>query len=170
MTAIQQLVAKIAAILILGLGLYFWGHHNGAQSVQDAWTKANAQQAAKDLQVVHASDIVTQKTITQYMDRVQVVITAGATITKEVTRYVTPEMDRTYRVPYGYLRLLNAAASGQAVDSGTSGPVDDQAAPIALSATASLVSVNYANCRANAVQLSALQDWIRQQQASIEQK
>ena len=165
MTTLQLLLAKILGVVALGIGLFVWGHHVGAEGVQAAWTAANAKQAMADITRVKASDVVTQQVITQYVDRVQLVLTQGATITRTITHVITPEVDRKYLVPIGLVRVLDASASGQALDANATGRADDAATPVAMSQLAGVISDNYGACRANAVQLEQLQAWIRQQQA-----
>lgn len=104
------------------------------------------------------------KVITRYVDRVQYVREAGATIVKEVPIYVTPEADRACSVPVGFVRLHDAAAENRPL-AGPAGDPDAPAAGIALSTVASTVADNYTSCHAIREQLIGLQDAVRQRQA-----
>lgn len=99
------------------------------------------------------------KTVVEYVDRVQIVREAGATITREIPIYVTEKADATCVIPAGFVRLHDAAASGNPAGSPTADP-DAPAAGVTLSDIAGTVADNYTSCHATAAQLSALQDWI----------
>lgn len=89
----------------------------------------------------------------------QIVREAGATITREIPIYVTPKADAACAIPAGFVRLHDAAASGNPAGPPTGDP-DAPAAGITLSCIAGTVADNYTRCHATATQLSALQDWI----------
>ncbi|CAG2092181.1 hypothetical protein XCY_003739 [Xanthomonas arboricola pv. juglandis] len=99
------------------------------------------------------------KVVVEYVDRVQIVREAGATITREIPIYVTQKADAACAIPAGFVRLHDAAASGQPAGPSTGDP-DAPAAGITLSGIAGTVADNYTSCHATAAQLSALQDWI----------
>ncbi|MEA9491639.1 hypothetical protein [Xanthomonas campestris] len=101
------------------------------------------------------------KIVVEYVDRVQIVREAGATITREIPIYVTQKADAACAIPAGFVRLHDAAATGQPAGPSTGDP-DAPAAGITLSAVAGTVADNYTSCHATAAQLSALQDWIDQ--------
>ncbi|PPU42256.1 hypothetical protein [Xanthomonas arboricola] len=101
------------------------------------------------------------KVVVEYVDRVHIVREAGATITREIPIYVTQKADAACAIPAGFVRLHDAAASGQPAGPPTADP-DAPAAGITLSAIAGTVADNYTSCHATATQLSALQDWIDQ--------
>jgi len=104
------------------------------------------------------------KVITRYVDRVQYVREAGATIVKEVPVYVTPQADRACPVPVGFVRLHDAAAENRPL-AGPAGDPDAPAAGVALSTVASTVADNYTSCHAIREQLIALQVAVRLRQA-----
>ncbi len=164
MTAIQLVGAKVCAFLIFCLMLLGCGWHYGSAHVKAKWDAQILTDAdAANVHALHV-DMVSGQVITQYVDRFQVVLTQGATITKEITRYVTPEMDRHYLVPWGFVRLYNASASGALPDAIATGGSDDSPASVALSDVAGSVNDNFTACHANAEQLRSLQDWITAQQ------
>ncbi|MCC8628549.1 hypothetical protein WH216_05735 [Xanthomonas perforans] len=101
------------------------------------------------------------KIVVEYVDRVQIVREAGATITREIPIYVTQKADAACAIPAGFVRLHDAAATRQPAGPSTGDP-DAPAAGITLSAVAGTVADNYTSCHATAAQLSALQDWIDQ--------
>ncbi|CAE6814444.1 hypothetical protein [Xanthomonas arboricola] len=99
------------------------------------------------------------KVVVEYVDRVQIVREAGATITREIPIYVTQKADAACAIPAGFVRLHDAAATGNPAGPPAGDP-DAPAAGITLSGIAGTVAANYTSCHATAAQLSALQDWI----------
>jgi hypothetical protein len=83
----------------------------------------------------------------------------------EVVRYVSPQSDAAFHLPFGFLRLHNDAASGakgatQAPSLSRSGPPDDSAASdTPLSAVGAAIADNYAECLARGEVIKAWQDW-----------
>lgn len=165
MTSIQTLIAKVLAFLAFCVVLVAFGWHYGSAHVQAKWDAQLLTDAqAEAIHVAHV-DLVTGQVITQYVDRVQVVLTQGATITKEITRVITPEVDHRYPLPWGFVRLYNAAALGAIPDAIATGGADDASTSIALSDVAASINDNFTACHANAEQLRSVQQWIREQQA-----
>lgn len=91
------------------------------------------------------------------------------TVTKEVVRYVpqilTPDVDRQYPLPNGFVSLHDAAITGDlSTLGGTPGEPDDAPSDVAASEAAIVIAANYGACSENAARLTALQDWVRAQQ------
>lgn len=135
-----------------------------AQSAMDDATQSKARAAllAAELDFAH----LTQRVVTQYIDRVTVVRERGQTIIKEVPTYVTPQADAQCPVPAGFVRLHDAAAANAVPDPGTPGSADAPAPGITLSRIATTVAGNYTTCHETREQLIALQDWVTQMRAA----
>ncbi|WP_029046579.1 hypothetical protein [Cupriavidus sp. amp6] len=132
-----------------------------------------AQQRASDAEAITASFRAQLDSteagvikVTEYVDRVQTVYVKGDTIIKEIPRYVPAQADAACTVPVGFVRMHDAAAAGTVLGPGA-GDSDAAGSGIALSAVAGTVAGNYTSCRANAEQLSALQQLLRDQGATI---
>ena len=100
--------------------------------------------------------------------------TITQTIIKEVPVYVPAEADLRYTLPVGLVRLHDAAATGAAGRpfSDAPGRPDDPAgflepSDVAPSRLGTFIAENYGVCHADAARFSALQDWVRQQQAPM---
>lgn len=130
-----------------------------AQAAMDdaAASKARANRLDAELQFAR----VTQRVVTEYVDRVRVVRERGETILKEVPVYVTRQADDRCPVPVGFVRLHDAAAENRVPDSGNTGDPDAPAPGVALSTVAVTVAGNYAACHEIREQLTSLQDWVR---------
>jgi hypothetical protein len=149
-----RLLAAAAAVLFAG----WFGHHYAS-------IKYEARDAARLRDIAELQARRAEKTIevvTKYVDRVREVKVQGDSVIREVPIYVSQAADAQCVIPAGFVRIHDAAA-------GLPGPAGDAyAAPsgIALSTVAETIAVNYADCRANAEQLRALQDWANGQNVS----
>lgn len=154
MTLVRQ---GLLAIALLGsLWLY---HTITSRRIDDADTRAIAAEAqARDLAGELATKKTSERVVTQYVDRVQIVHEKGQTIVQKVPVYVPASADAACIVPAGFVRLHDAAA--QSVLPGPAGPADAQTSGLALSTVAGTVVDNYTTCHAIAEQLTALQDWV----------
>lgn len=94
------------------------------------------------------------------------------TIIEKVPVYVSRKADSRCVVPNGFVRMLDAAASGSDPASlpGTSGESDDAPSGIGLSQIATLSAENDGRYRAVAEELKALQAWVRAEAAAGPQK
>lgn len=162
-------------VLVLAVGIAIGT--GGTWKVRDWMAAEAALKAAKS--DLRAARIVVERTqgaaqITQGVSasvdqRQAQTRTVYRTITERIPVYVTPEIDRAFAVPYGFVRLHDAAAvrAAPALPDGTGQP-DDAPSDVALSAVAGTVVDNYGQCYAWRDQLIGWQDWYRQQQAAWE--
>jgi hypothetical protein len=72
--------------------------------------------------------------------------TITKTITREIPVVLTPEVDRTFRLPNGLVRLHDAAALGVAPVAGPASQPDDGPSPVAPSQFAGVITDNYGVC------------------------
>ena len=155
---------KLLAVVALAAALVAFGYVQGCGHVQDAWDAATAAQTQRVAVVRVKQAEATVRVVTDYVDRVRVVRERAQTITKEVKVYVPQESDAACAIPVGFVRLHDAAARGDVP--GTPGIADASPAGIALSGVAATLADNYSRCRENAEQLTALQEWVKAQQAA----
>jgi hypothetical protein len=149
------------ALAILVTAATGWGWVKGAASVQAEWNAERAAQTITVLRVKVAQAEVTERVVTQYVDRVRIVRETADAIIREVPVYVPAQCDPDGRLPAGWRVLHDAAASGGAADPATVA----HAQPVAPDAAAETVTRNYGTCRETAEQLTALQQWVREQAA-----
>ena len=109
---VYEWIAGVIALILLCLGLWGWGDWHGHKVVKAQWDAANAKAtvAVANAQVKAAD--VSQKVVTQYVDRVQTVYQKGDTITKRVPIYVSVKDDAACPIPAGFGSLLDASAQG----------------------------------------------------------
>lgn len=143
----------------LALSLFVLGNTYGqyrARAECDAQKTAVAIHTAQT-EVVQAQ--TTTQVVTDYAQRAAVARERGREITKKVSQYVPQTDQPTFTLPGGWRMLHDAAATGE-LPITTSGA---DAVAVTPQDAASTVSDNYATCRANALQLDALQEWVRKQ-------
>ena len=155
-----RLYGVLAVVVIAGL-VYALGWVGGAGHELDRAKQLETKQLRQAFEQGQALGTVRDRVVTEYVDRVQVIEKTGRTIIKEVPVYVSEAADRACTVPAGFVRLHDAAAAS-VPPSGSAGPADERAAPVALSAVAATVAGNYTDCHANAEQLRQLQAYVRE--------
>lgn len=167
--SILEFLAKVPWKVWLFLGLilaaYLYGearYSAGKAAMQVEWDEATAIQAKADAGLKDQQFKVTERVVTEYVDRVKVIREKGDTIVREVPVYVPSD---ACPLPPGYRVYHDAAAEGEVPDPAA---VAD-AAPVAAQDAARTVADNYLTCRLNAATLTGLQDWVRQQQKLSEE-
>lgn len=105
-------VARWAALAALVAAIWCHGWLRGAQGVRDDWEAATAKQEAASL--AHAMELAKRadEITLAYITQTRTVREKGATIVREVTRYVTPDADAACPTD-GLVRVLNAAARNE---------------------------------------------------------
>ncbi len=157
----------IAAAVVLVLGLAAGGGAWLTERYRAAVARAEtAETAAASLRSQLDSTEAGVVTVTRYVDRIQTVQVKGDTLIKEIPRYVPAQADAGCTVPVGFVRLHDAAATGALLDPGA-GDADAAPSGLALSAVAGTVVGNYTACHADAEQLSAMQQLLRDQGATV---
>jgi hypothetical protein len=82
---------------------------------------------------------------------------------EKVPVYVTPQTDRAYPLPWGFVRLHDAAVRGDDLSAAAAGPgrPDDAPSDVAASEAAGVIVANYGGCRADRQRLADLQAWAK---------
>lgn len=153
--------AKWAALALLIAAAAGWGWVRGASGVQAEWDAQVVKQSLTASRVQLAQAQITERIVTQYVDRVRIVREEADAIIREVPVYVPAQCDPDGRLPAGWRVLHDAAASGGAADPAAIA----HAQPVAPDAAAETVTRNYGTCRETAEQLIALQAWVADQAA-----
>lgn len=155
MNPIVKMAGALGLVATLGMAFAMqqWRLDNAVRQATGAKRRADDLEAA----LTHA--LQTPKIITEYVDRVQVVRERGATVVKEIPVHVTAEDDGACRVPDGFVRLHDAAATNVSVDN--SRHPDARTTGPALSDVATTVIDNYTACHINTAQLNALRATLR---------
>jgi hypothetical protein len=137
---------------LFSAGLYV-GHKWGVSACYEATIEAQAHSIETGVKQAVVSD----KTVTEYVDRVQIVQGKSREIIKEVKVYVQDTCTLS-----GGFRLLHDSAVYNELPS-PSRIVD--AETISVEAVAQTVIENYQACNINSETLSSLQSWVKEQSA-----
>lgn len=154
----RELPWKLLGFIAIVTTSVIGGCHYGESTVNAAWDAERAAAKLAAAQTATTQAEVTTTVVTQYVDRVQVVKERGKDIIKEVPIYVSSAA--ACDLPGGFRVLHDAAAQGELPD--PAGVADAPAASVEDSATT--VVENYSTYHEVAEQLTALQQWINQQQ------
>ena len=145
-------IATIAFTAVFCFGLYL-GNKMGVSSCYEATIAAQAHTIETGVKQAVVSD----KTITEYVDRVQVVQGKSREIIKEVKVYVQD----TCVLSGGFRLLHDSAVYNELPDPAR---IADAEA-IGLEAATKTILENYQACNVNAETLSSLQQWVRDESA-----
>ena len=90
--------------------------------------------------------------------------TVTKTLIQKVPVYVSATTDTRFAVPWGYVRLHDAAAVGDDLSAAAASPgrPDGAASDVTASEAAGVIVDNYGACRADQARLAALQTWARE--------
>ncbi len=110
-----------------------------------ALTTYQAQIAAAQAQLTEAQAKVVTKVEVRYRDRIKVVKQKGDTIIREVPIYVTEQDTRRFGVNVGFVRVYNAAFTGE--PAGAAAESDRQPAGLSLTELAEASAFNANICR-----------------------
>jgi len=146
-------IATTLATVLFSAGLYV-GHKWGVSACYEATIEAQRHTIETGIKQAVVSD----KTVTEYVDRVQIVQGKSREIIKEVKVYVK---DDTCTLSGGF-RLLHDSAVNNELPSPSR--IAD-AETISVEAVAQTVIENYQACNVNSETLSSLQSWVKEQSA-----
>ena len=145
-------IATTLATALFSAGLYV-GNKMGVSSCYEATIEA--QRHTIETGVKQA--VVSDKTVTEYVDRVQIVQGKSREIIKEVKIYVQD----TVNLSAGWRMLHDSAVKSELPD--TSRIVDE--GTVTAQDAIETVAANYSICEENSQTLQALQSWVREQSA-----
>lgn len=122
-------------------------------------------QATETVRIVQAQAQVITKIETVYRDRIQVIYREGAKIETQIPDYIKPVDEHKFAVNAGFLRIVNAAWSGDAP--GPAEDADREPAGIPLGDIAAVQTGNITSCRAWRAQALGWRDFYAEQQIAV---
>lgn len=143
-------VATTIAAALFSAGLYV-GHKWGVSACYEATIEAQRHTIETGIKQAVVSD----KTVTEYVDRVQIVQGKSREIIKEVKVYVQD----TCTLSGGFRLLHDSAIYNELPDPARIADAET----IGVEAVAQTVLENYQACNTNSETLAALQGWVREQ-------
>ncbi len=160
--AVPAWAAKALAGVLAALALLLIGRQWGASGVYEDWIEANSKSAGAAVKIIQTQDVVTERVVTQFRDRIVQRTGVTTTIEKEVTRYVEGKpLALACMLDTRWVQLHDAAAAGTVPPpaAGTDG------VPAGITAAEALPTItgNYGTAHKIRDQLIALQTWVREQ-------
>ena len=150
-----SLSTKIAAATMLAAALFsaglYVGHKWGVSSCYEATIEAQAHTIETGIK----QGVVSDNTVTKYVDRVQIVQGKSREIIREVKVYVQD----TCTLSGGFRLLHDSAIYNELPDSTRIADAET----ISVEAVAQTVIENYQACNINSETLSSLQSWVKEQ-------
>jgi hypothetical protein len=107
--------SKVVAIAALAASAYGAGRLQEARRGADAMVDYVGKQATRTVRIAKAQVQVVTKVEIQYRDRVQIIYKEGKQIEERIPELVTPDVDRRLPLPAGFVRILDAAWTGEPV-------------------------------------------------------
>lgn len=152
-TPLKGAAGVLVVLLLAALTVIVLQRH---QNTDLSMRVANAQASAIAALFEASTAKLDVKIVTQYVDRVRAIHDTTQTLQREIPAYVTPATDRAFPLPVGFVRLHDAAATGDLP--GPSRDSDATTSDVAASEAATVITDNYGTCLAIREQLNAVLD------------
>ncbi|MEM4990730.1 hypothetical protein V8G57_25305 [Collimonas sp. H4R21] len=132
----------ISAAAVFGTIVY----NKGRQVEGEKHIAYLAEQSAQTLKIAKAQQVVVTQTQIKYVDRINTIYAKGEEIEKQVPIYITQVDNASFAVSVGFVRLYDAAWSGD--DPGSAADSDRDPSEISLAQVAEADVFNATTCRA----------------------
>jgi hypothetical protein len=150
-----SLSSKIAICTTLAAALFGAGLHVGNRLGVSSCYEATIEAQRHSIETGIKQAVVSDQTVTKYVDRVQIVQGKSRTIIKEIPIYVQD----TVNLSGGWRMLHDSAVYNELPDPAR---IAD-AATVTITDVAETVIRNYGICHENSTTLSSLQEWVKEQ-------
>jgi len=154
---------KLLAGVALILGVFVFGYMKGSAHAEVELQRFAAKNATLTADMEKKNSEISTQVVTQYVDRVNT-IREKEYVYRDVAKTVVPSQSV---LSNGWVFTHDASATGSNADATRS----SDASPSGIADNQALFTIigNYATCQANAEQLIALQKWIADNKAVIEE-
>ena len=159
--ALVPIQYRVTAIFLLCVALFSYGWTKGANSELSKQQLINQNQVIHALQTKVKQAEISERVVTQYVDRIKIVKTQGDTIIKQVPIYITQDNDNECIVPESFSVLWDAANRGDIPEA--SRIANETASDVKISDIAAQHATESTICRETEQQLISLQEWVRGQ-------
>ena len=150
----RLILGVVGAILSIG-GIFVSGMNHQAQKELAAAEQFKLRIAQLELDASEKKFEIVNK----YIDRIKTIEVEKQVYVEAVNEIFTPEIINRFPISNGFVRLHDSSASGSLLPSSAE-RIDGEASTITIARATEVIVENYTNCRANAVQLEALQEWV----------
>ena len=153
----------IIGALLAVIASFFFGWHVGADQEDGKFAAAAAKQEQQVVTTVETQAAETSKVSEQAAEHTQQIQTITQTIIKEVPKYVTVKANAHCVIPYGAVRVLDAAARGVPLVPSPAGQSNDVSSGASLDTVVGDVAADLGTARQIRQQLIDLQGWVKAQ-------
>lgn len=160
--------ARWAAIAALAVAAYGTGRLQEARHDVGVHEAAAEKQATKVVTIVKKEVQTVTKVETVYRDRIQKIYVQEKQLEADIPKYITPDVDRDFAVPVGFLRVASAGWTGTAA--GPANDADREPSGVPFSELAGAEVGNAASCRAWREQALGWRAFYAEQQVNINGK
>ena len=164
--AVTQIVpwyVRVMVVLALVLATYRAGMLHGERVAGQAHIDYISAQAAQSVKVAQAQAKVVIDTQIKYVPRIKTIYTKGEAIEKQVPIYITADDNAGCAINAGFVRIHDAAWSGE--PTGPAASADREPAGIPLAEVAETEAYNATTCRAWREQALGLREFYEKLQA-----
>lgn len=156
---------KWAALAALVMASYGAGRVHEARRAVDVLADYVGKQAAQTVRIFERQAKTNVLIQTKYVHRIQKIYVQGATIETNIPTYIQPFDTVRFGVNAGFVRIVNAAWSGEAV--GPAADSDREPASVPLDDVARVQVVNATSCRAWREQALGWREYYASKQVDI---
>lgn len=160
--------ARWAAVLALCVAAYGTGRIQEARRGADAMLAYVGKQAAQTAVITKKQVQVVTQVETKYRDRIQVIYKEGKQIEDHIPEIVTPDIDQRLPLPAGFVRVLDAAWTGEPLGPATES--DREPAAVPASVVVANETDNATSCRVWRKQALGWREFYARQQVAINGK
>ena len=165
MFAVMPWYVRALVAVAAGAVIYLLGMRHGERVAGQAHIDYISAQAAQSVKIAQAQAKVIVETQIKYVDRIKTIYTRGETIEKQVPIYITADDDSACTINTGFVRIHDAAWTGEPPGSATS--ADREPAGIPLAEVAETEAYNATTCRAWREQALGLREFYAKIQAAM---
>lgn len=158
--ALVPIQYRLTAIFLLAVAVFGYGWTNGSNSELSKQQLINQNQVIYALQTKVKQAEISERVVTQYVDKIRIVKEKGDTIIKQVPVCITQDNDRECIVPESFRLLWDAANRGDIPEA--SRIANEAASDVKISDVAAQHATESTICRETEQQLSSLQDWVKE--------
>jgi hypothetical protein len=157
--------AKWAALAVLMIAAWGVGRLQEARRGADAMAEYVGKQAERTVTIIKREVQVVTQTEIKYRDRVRTIYQQGEQLESRIPDLVTPDVDRRLPLPAGFVRVLDAAWTGDPV--GPASDSDGEPAGVPPSVVAANEADNATSCRAWREQALGWREFYAGQQGAV---
>lgn len=156
-----KIIAEIGVVLALVIGAFFYGNHVGTQKGDLAIANLTAKYEKEEADLLGMQVITNEKIVTQVVTKVVKIHDQANTISGLI-----PLVPDIQPLSLGWVSVYNAGATGSEVNATTA--ANGASSGITAAGALPTITNNDTLCRAQAVELQGLQDWINAYNANVD--